>query len=232
VAVVNAATTGVGSDPGSGSPNRLLHSLFEGGGGGGGGSTPNQPPTASFTYSCTDLACAFNGSGSSDSDGTISSYHWAFGDGSTGSGMNPSRTYSGGGTYTVTLTVTDNVGATGSQSQSVTMTAPPLPSATVVHVGALSASTSRSGPNWRVVVTTTIRDAGGNAVGGATVSASWSTGGTGSCTTGSDGTCQIQSAMLKSNVSSTTFTVTGVSGSNMTYDAGANTPTALTVARP
>src|SRR5690606_5535386 len=60
----NASTNKV-SSAGSGSPNRLLYMAFIGGGGGGG----NTPPTASFTFSCNELACSFNGSGSSDSDG-------------------------------------------------------------------------------------------------------------------------------------------------------------------
>ncbi|MDX1628578.1 MAG: family 16 glycosylhydrolase, partial [Fulvivirga sp.] len=38
-----------------------------------GSGTTNNPPTASFTYTATDLAVDFDGSGSSDSDGTISS---------------------------------------------------------------------------------------------------------------------------------------------------------------
>jgi serine protease len=91
-----------------------------------GGETPpdeNLPPTASFTHGCTDLACNFDGSGSTDFDGTIASYAWTFGDGKTGSGKTTSHTYTEGGTYTVTLTVTDNEGATGAQSQNVTVTA-------------------------------------------------------------------------------------------------------------
>ena len=87
--------------------------------------TPNQPPTASFTFSCTGLTCNFNGSASNDPDGSIVSYAWNFGDGTTGSGVSPSKTYSSSGTRTVTLTVTDNGNATGSTSQSVTVTAPP-----------------------------------------------------------------------------------------------------------
>jgi subtilisin family serine protease len=118
-ALVDNGTTGKVTSPGSGSPNVLLYTGFIGGGGGG-----NQSPTASFTFSCTDLTCSFNGSGSSDPDGSISSYAWTFGDGATGSGVTTSRTYASGGTYTVTLTVTDNGGATGSSSQSVTVTAP------------------------------------------------------------------------------------------------------------
>jgi subtilisin len=33
---------------------------------GGGGPPPNQAPTASFTYSCTNLSCSFDASASSD----------------------------------------------------------------------------------------------------------------------------------------------------------------------
>lgn len=90
----------------------------------GGGTAPtNSPPTASFTYSCTDLACSFNGSGSSDDTG-ITSYTWNFGDGTSGSGATTTRTYAAAGTYTVTLTVTDADNATDADMQSVPVTEP------------------------------------------------------------------------------------------------------------
>jgi PKD repeat protein len=90
--------------------------------------TPNNPPVASFTSSCTDLSCDFNGSGSSDADGTIASYAWDFGDGTpAGSGVSPSHTYASANTYTVRLTVTDDDGATASTTRTVTVTAPPGP---------------------------------------------------------------------------------------------------------
>jgi PKD repeat protein len=122
-AIVATATTGKVTSAGSGSPNRLLFSGETGGGDTGGG-TPNQAPTASFTFTCTDLSCTFNGSTSSDPDGSISSYAWSFGDGTSGSGAVVAKTYASAGTRTVTLTVTDNAGATGSTSQSVSVTAP------------------------------------------------------------------------------------------------------------
>lgn len=84
--------------------------------------TNNVAPTASFTSSCTDFACSFDGSNSSDSDGSISSYSWSFG----GSGVNASNTFASAGSYNVTLTVTDNNGATNSSSQTVTVTAAPV----------------------------------------------------------------------------------------------------------
>jgi PKD repeat protein len=99
-----------------------VNALTGGSGGGGGGG--NTAPTASFTSSCTNLACSFDASGSGDSDGSISSYSWNFGDGSSGVGESPSHTYTAAGTYTVTLTVTDNAGATGTASDSVTISAP------------------------------------------------------------------------------------------------------------
>ena len=52
----------------------------------------------------------FDGSASSDPDGTISSYSWNFGDGTTGTGAKPAHTYTTVKVYTVTLTVTDNQG--------------------------------------------------------------------------------------------------------------------------
>jgi len=118
-ALTSNATTGKVTSAGTGSPNRLLYTGFIG------GTAPtNLPPTASFTYGCTNLSCSFNGGGSSDSDGSIVSYSWNFGDGTSATGATPSKTYASGGTRTVTLTVTDDDGATGSSLQSVTTTAP------------------------------------------------------------------------------------------------------------
>ena len=95
----------------------------------------NQPPVARAGGPYTGVAgtaVAFNGAASSDPDGTIASYAWAFGDNTTGIGASPSKTYSTAGTYTATLTVTDNRGATAIATASVTVSAggapPPPPS--------------------------------------------------------------------------------------------------------
>ena len=86
---------------------------------------PNGPPAASFTVTCNRLACSFNASGSRDLDGTVVSYAWSFGDGTTGAGVNTTHAYPVQGTYSVSLIVTDNRGATGAQVQSVTVTRQP-----------------------------------------------------------------------------------------------------------
>lgn len=88
---------------------------------GGGGGT-NQAPTATFTSSCTNLACSFTDT-STDPDGTIASRTWDFGDGQTSTAANPNVTYAAGGTYPVTLKVTDNGGTTATTTKNVTVTA-------------------------------------------------------------------------------------------------------------
>jgi serine protease len=102
------------------SPNKLL---YVGSIGNGGGTPSDQPPSAAFSATCTDLACSFDGSASADDNG-IASHAWNFGDGGSASGVNPVHNYAAGGSYTVTLTVTDTVGQTAGSSQTVTVTAP------------------------------------------------------------------------------------------------------------
>jgi len=64
---------------------------------------------------------AFDGSASSDSDGSITDYSWDFGDGTSDAGANPSHAYADNGVYTVTLTVTDNEGAMHNDTATATI---------------------------------------------------------------------------------------------------------------
>lgn len=66
------------------------------------------------------VAIVFSGSGS-DSNGTISSYLWNFGDGSTSNLALSSKVYANAGNYVATLTVTDNCGASHTDSASVSI---------------------------------------------------------------------------------------------------------------
>jgi len=81
----------------------------------------NQAPTASFTVSKSDLTVNVDASGSEDPEGSISSYDWSFGNGTTATGVTASHTYGSDGTYTITLTITDSAGATDSTSTSVSV---------------------------------------------------------------------------------------------------------------
>jgi PKD repeat protein len=86
----------------------------------------NLPPTGVVTASCTDLSCTFDATGSTDPDGSIVAYSWAFGDGATGTGPSVPHGYAAAGTYIATLTVTDNHGATGTATGTVTVSPPPV----------------------------------------------------------------------------------------------------------
>lgn len=77
--------------------------------------TPDQPPVASFSVSAPPVRpgvpVAFDASASRDSDGSIATYAWSFGDGQAASGgPTVAHTYSAPGTYGVNLTLTDNEG--------------------------------------------------------------------------------------------------------------------------
>ena len=112
-------TASVGWDLASGFGSFKLASVNTDIGGGSGG-TGNVPPVANFSDTVSGLAVSFTDS-STDSDGTIASRSWNFGDGSTSTATNPSHTYAAAGTYSVSLTVTDNSGATNTKTQSVTV---------------------------------------------------------------------------------------------------------------
>ena len=101
---------------------RTVEDTFSVGTGGGAG---NQSPTAQAggPYSAAaGASISFTSAGSTDPDGTIASYLWSFGDGTTSTQANPSKSYASAGSYTASLTVTDNGGATGTDQATVTVT--------------------------------------------------------------------------------------------------------------
>jgi|GEM_PF-4899032 len=105
----------------------------------------NQPPTATFTAVQIEggpSRIQFDATGSSDSDGSIASYAWNFGDGATATGAVVTHDFSATADYTVVLTVTDNGGATKTDQLLLTV-APPPPAPNVLPVAAISASTEK-----------------------------------------------------------------------------------------
>jgi hypothetical protein len=147
-------------------------------------------------------------------------------DGYLGTGPNQPATLSGGTpavTHVVTASVTDS--ASNTSMASITVHVDDTPTPTSMSVADLDgASVSARGGKWRADVTITVRDDLGDPVAGAAVSGAWSNGtnGSGNCTTNGSGLCVASKGGLKSNVSSVTFSVTGISGS-LTYDQYGNT---------
>ncbi|MES2714240.1 MAG: PKD domain-containing protein [Pseudomonadota bacterium] len=76
---------------------------------------PNQAPVALATASPASgpapLVVAFSAAAASDPDGSIASWHWDFGDGTSADTASASHTYAAVGSYSARLTVTDTLGA-------------------------------------------------------------------------------------------------------------------------
>lgn len=86
------------------------------------------PPTADAGGPYTGIEqepITFSAGASSDPDGTIATYAWTFGDGTTGSGVAPTHTYPTAGEYTVGLVVEDNAGNRTRAWSTVTVVVPP-----------------------------------------------------------------------------------------------------------
>jgi PKD repeat protein len=81
------------------------------------GNLPPDADAAGPVFGAVGDPVAFDGSGSTDVDGSIVSYEWQFGDGDTGNGVKPTHTYMLADNYTVTLTVTDDTGKISSDDE-------------------------------------------------------------------------------------------------------------------
>ena len=82
----------------------------------------SQPPAAAISGPVNGLVgdtLSFDGSGSSDKDGSIVSYAWNFGDGDTASGVSADHAYQQAGIYQISLMVTDDSGLTGETTHSI-----------------------------------------------------------------------------------------------------------------
>ena len=84
-----------------------------------------QPPIGAIAGPAGAIAegdsATFSAAGSVDPIGTVASYAWDFGDGTTGSGVSVTHTFTQDGSFTVRLTVTDNDGLTDLATFAVTV---------------------------------------------------------------------------------------------------------------
>jgi PKD repeat protein len=162
------------------------------------GKATNSLPTASFTKNVRKATLNVDASASADPDGTVASYAWDFGDGSTATGVTASHTYTAAGNYTVTLTVTDDQGATGTTTSVVAATPNQAPAASFT-----SAVTDRS-----VSLSATASDADGTVA-----SYAWNfgdgstaTGATAAHTYAADGTYTVRLVVTDDEGATTTVT--------------------------
>jgi hypothetical protein len=97
--------------------------------------TANAPPTAVARAQPSSVAIgqavAFDGSGSSDPDGTIASFAWDFGDGARATTATASHAYATAGSFVARLTVTDNSGNTGTATATVSVADATAPSVAI-----------------------------------------------------------------------------------------------------
>lgn len=81
----------------------------------------DNPPMASFTWSCTaGRLCTFDGTGSTDDNG-ITLYEWMVGGSVRATGSVVQNQFAGPASFSLTLRVTDTVGQTNSTTQQITV---------------------------------------------------------------------------------------------------------------
>ncbi len=184
----------------------------------------NTAPVADFFTDTVSgeaaLQVSFDGSGSYDTDGSISAFQWEFGDGASQTGETVNHTYERVGTFTATLTVTDDMGATATQSMDIEVIPDP---SRLIFVSDMSAELVSDGEDKRASVTVVIMDTDLLPVAGATIEGQWSglVSGEVSAVTGSDGTITLVSGKT-AQAGEITFTVTAVTTPTDTYDPGRN----------
>lgn len=182
----------------------------------------NLPPTANYTYTDNLLQVTFNDT-STDSDGSIVSWLWEFGDSTTSTLQNPVHTFAANGTYNVKLTVTDNEGATGSVTKSITVNDGTTPE---IYVSDITVTVAKVAKRYRATAAVTIKDTNNNLIPNATVSITWSgvVSGTATRTTGTNGKVSFTSAYVKTT-GPFTITVTNVTHASYNYNSSLNIET-------
>jgi len=175
----------------------------------------------------TGEAVFFDGSGSSDPDGSITLFDWDFGDGSSASGETPSHIYAAPGTYTATLTVTDNDGASDTDTAQITIS--DRPATPAMHIGDITFTYRQFGSRWpycRVTAYVPVHDSGEAGIDDVSVTGAWSGAYDRSVsgTTRNGGVASFTTSYVR-GCGTFTFTVTGASKNGWLYDGSANEET-------
>ena len=138
------------------------------------------------------------------------------------------------GGHTITVRATDSGNATANDAHSVITDNGNVTATMHVHSLGGMTSTGRGG-KWNVIITVEINDASENDVEGALVTGSWSGGanGSGSCTTGVAGSCNINKNNINRNSASATFTVDSVTHPTLNYEPNDDeVDTSITLTNP
>jgi PKD repeat protein len=189
--------------------------------------TANALPVASFIVNATSgtapITITFDGSGSTDSDGTINSYYWDFGDGTNTTTTTPniSHQYTLSGNFNARLTVTDNRGGQNVSTATVIQIAS-NPSKTL-RVSGINLSINASSNRKTATAVVAITNLNGTAIPGAKITGSFSGAVTGtvSGSTLSDGKATLVSKRFTKS-GTVTFTVSSVSLAGYVYSENAN----------
>ncbi len=141
-------------------------------------------------------------------------------------------------TGTRTITVTNPGGATATSGPIFTVNATP---STVLDVNLMIGSYDGTKKQaWDAIVTIDVVDSNDNAIAGVTVTGSWDNSqgtATTTCVTNATGSCKVEDGVslnLGASNSSVTFTVSNLSDSGYTYNAGGNfaSPASAKVSQP
>ncbi len=225
-AIVNGATDGVVGNPGNGSPNKLLYSLLTGSGGGNPPAAPSALSAAAASSSQINLSWTDNAGDESgflierSLDGFLFSQIGSVGANVTNyssTGLNPGTLY-----YFRVRAFNSYGNSAYSNTANATTLAPPA--VTYVHVGAANGFSTPVKNNWTATLDVTVHDASHAPVAGAAVTVAWSGGASGSATavTNSSGVARVTTSPINRKRTSVSMTVTNITGTNLSYDSGAN----------
>ncbi len=226
-AITSSATTGVVTNPGTGSPNRLVYSLLSG------SPTPTPPAAPSnltaTVQSATSVLLNWSDN-SSDETGFVVEYSTSgtfttiVNTISVGSNVT-SQAVSGLTTNTTYYFRVRAVNAVGASANSNTVSATPMvPVQIQAHVESATAGKYSVKNNWFATLQVVIKDGFGAVVPNATVTLSWSGGasGTFSASTNSSGQVTLSTSSLNKNVAYVDLSVTNITGTNIIYAPGSN----------